>query len=464
MNNAIHKKNTKKSKIRILMVEDSPDDATLIIIELRRGGFQSDYTRVDKIAELKTALATQKWDLIIADFSLPGFNALESLSIIRSHSRYLPVIVVSGVVNEEMAVNVMRAGAQDFIPKENLSRLIPAVEREMQDVLRRNQQILTEEILRQFAMVIEQTHEIVVITDTNGTIQYVNPTFEKVTGYSYREAIGQNPRILKSGKHNEKLYQQMWETISQGKKWSGRLINKRKDGSLFTEETSIIPLMNEEGELDSYVAVKRDITGQLELEEQLHQAQKMESIGRLTGGIAHDFKNLLTPILGYSQMLLHYGSLNDETKGQIEQINIAAISANNLIEQLLAFSRKQILKKESVSLNEIIGSMQGILQQTLGDDIELKIDLSHDVSDICSDKTQIERVIMNLTTNAREGHAKWWTCHYHRTEYLSLRTKRKQSIRYSPWRICCAYIYGQREWYGRINIEKDIRTLFYKQR
>ncbi|MFQ5578073.1 MAG: PAS domain S-box protein, partial [Anaerolineae bacterium] len=156
---------------------------------------------------------------------------------------------------------------------------------------------------RRLSTAIEQAAEGVVITDTEGTILYVNPAFERVSGYSRSEAIGQNPRILKSAKQDAAFYREMWETISAGKIWRGRLVNKKKDGVLYTEETTISPVRDENGAVVNYVAVKRDVTRELQLEEQYRQAQKMEAIGRLTGGIAHDFNNLLTAINGFAELI-----------------------------------------------------------------------------------------------------------------------------------------------------------------
>ncbi|MCF8146746.1 MAG: PAS domain S-box protein [Deltaproteobacteria bacterium] len=149
---------------------------------------------------------------------------------------------------------------------------------------------------------IEQVREMIVITDAEGMIQYVNPAFESVTGYSRQEAMAQNLRMLKSGKQDHEFYQNLWNTIASGKTWEGRMVNKRKDGKLFTEDALISPVLDTSGRILNYVAVKRDITEKIELEEQFNQAQKMESVGRLTSGIAHDFNNLLTIIIGNAEM------------------------------------------------------------------------------------------------------------------------------------------------------------------
>ena len=160
---------------------------------------------------------------------------------------------------------------------------------------------------------IEQAAEIVLLTDADGVIQYVNPAFEQVTGYSRAEAVGRTPAILKSGKQSRAFYDDLWNTIRSGKTWNGRFTNRKKDGTLYLEEAIISPVLDRDGRIASFVGVKRDITSQVRLEEQLRQAQKMEAVGQLAGGVAHDFNNLLTPILGYAELLQARFAAEDPT-------------------------------------------------------------------------------------------------------------------------------------------------------
>ena len=162
---------------------------------------------------------------------------------------------------------------------------------------------------------IEQAAEAVVVTDATGKIQYVNPAFSTMTGYSREEALGKNPRILKSGKQDAAFYTSMWATILAGQVWRGEMINRRKDGSLYTEKMSITPVRNEQGKMTHIVAMKEDITARKLLEDQFRQAQKMEAVGRLAAGVAHDFNNLLTIIIGYSDVMLDRFAADDPHAG-----------------------------------------------------------------------------------------------------------------------------------------------------
>jgi two-component system, cell cycle sensor histidine kinase and response regulator CckA len=171
---------------------------------------------------------------------------------------------------------------------------------------------------------IEQAGEGIVMTDARGNIEFVNPAFEQMTGYSQNEILGRNPRILKSGNHDEPFYRDLWETISNGRTWAGRMINKRKDEKLYTEETTISPVREASGRIVNYVAVKRDITEHLRLAAQFQQAQKMEAVGLLAGGVAHDYNNMLSVIIGYAELALEKVGPADPLHADLEIIITAA--------------------------------------------------------------------------------------------------------------------------------------------
>jgi PAS domain S-box-containing protein len=250
---------------------------------------------------------------------------------------------------------------------------------------------------------VEQAAELIVITDTDGTIQYVNPSFEKVTGYSRLEAVGNNPRLLKSGMHDESFYRTMWDTIKGGDNWKGRLTNKRKDGNLYEEEAVISPIRDDLGSIVSFVAVKRDVTQELALEGQLLQAQKMEAVGQLAGGVAHDFNNLLTVITGYAEIIESSLAHDDPLVPEIAEISKAADSAAELTGQLLAFSRKQIIDLRVIELDEVISRSQKMLGRIIGEDVDLVFRPGIDVGRIKADPAQIDQILVNLAVNARDA-------------------------------------------------------------
>lgn len=290
-------------------------------------------------------------------------------------------------------------------------KLLAAAERTRQTLLNllEDQKRAEAERLRLVAA-IEQVADMIVITDAQGSIQYVNAAFESVTGYARLAVFGQNPRLLKSGHQDEAFYRELWRTVSAGQTWQGRMVNRRKDGSLFTEDATISPVVDSAGRIANYVAVKRDVTEHLRafeervhLQEQLRQAQKVESIGRLAGGIAHDFNNMLSVILGYGERILAAQSPQDPLRDDVRQIVEAARRSATLTRQLLAFGRRQTLQPEVLDLNGIATNLEEVLRRLLGEHIELRLVLADDLCCVLADPGQIEHVIINLAINARDA-------------------------------------------------------------
>jgi PAS domain S-box-containing protein len=257
--------------LRVLIVEDSADDAELVEIQLAKAGYQVEAVRVTSEAAMREALASAEWDVIIADYAVPGFGALPALKVLKHHERDIPFIVMSGIISDEMAVAAMRAGAHDYLRKNHLSRLPFVIEHEMQEAATREKNRQMEATLRVQIAALDSAANSIVITDRKGTIQWVNAAFTKLTGYPSSEAIGQNPRALKSGQHEDQFYKDMWSTIVSGSVWRGELINRRKDASLYVEEMTITPVRSAGGDISHFVAVKEDITARKRAEETLRR-------------------------------------------------------------------------------------------------------------------------------------------------------------------------------------------------
>jgi PAS domain S-box-containing protein len=250
---------------------------------------------------------------------------------------------------------------------------------------------------------IEQVGEAIVVTDAQGSIQFVNPAFERMTGYTREEAIGKNPRILKSSEQNELFYQNLWDTISGGKTWEGHMINKRKDGTFYAEETTISPVLGETGRIVNYVAVQHDITEHLRLASQFHQAQKMEAVGLLAGGVAHDFNNMLTVILGNTELALAKVDQNQSLHTNLEEIIKAAQRSSDMTRQLLAFSRKQIIMPVVLDLNKTVESTIKMLRRLIGENIDLIWLPETDLNLVKIDPVQVDQILTNLCINARDA-------------------------------------------------------------
>lgn len=244
----------------------------------------------------------------------------------------------------------------------------------------------------------------VAIMDPDGTILYVNRAFTTLTGYDAHEAIGRNPRdLMRSGEQQTEFYTELWSTLLAGKVWQGELVNRRKDETRYTEEQTITPVLNASGKVTHFIAIKRDITARRALEMQYRQAQKMEGIGRLAGGVAHDLNNLLTVINGTVELLLpQVGHQPGHTEDLLE-IRRAADRAAALTRQLLAFSRQQVLKIEVLDLNAVVGDMMKMLTRVIGEDVRIETHLASTPCMMRADASQLEQVIMNLAVNARDA-------------------------------------------------------------
>lgn len=253
---------------------------------------------------------------------------------------------------------------------------------------------------RRLAAAVEQAADAIFVTKPDGTIQYVNPAFERITGYARHEAIGQTPRILKSGRHGPELYEQLWAALLEGNVWTGRFTNRRKDGGSYHADVTISPVRDARGELTGFVCTQRDVSAQLELEEQLRRTQKMEAVSQLASGLAHDYNNLMTAIKGFSELALMTIGQGDPLRSDLEIILGAAESATTLTRRLLAFARQQILEPETLDLNPLIDNLAPMLRRMAGEDIEFELLLTPDLPPVRVDPGQIEQVLVNLVVNA----------------------------------------------------------------
>ena len=560
--------------LHILIIEDNEDDALLVLRAIRRGGYDPISQRVDSPDALHEVLFSQPWEIIITDYRMPQFTAVDALNILQESGLDLPFIVLSGEISEQQAIDLMRAGADDYLMKGQLARLLPVIERELrenqvrhdrraaeEELRRRNReltvlnrviaasveggapdtilQVACTELARAFEMplvlailvrplahdveivaehnagqfppslnmrfpatdgpvwealthdggpiIIEnaqtdprlhfareritqygvvsmlllpltiddelagllvlgsehqrdfsfedlsigwrvavqmasvlaqsrlnqeyhllstamaQMVEGVMILDHNYKIRYVNPAFEAITGYSDEEAIGQGPLILRSEYHNPIQYKELDKARREGEVWQGHIVNRRKDDSTYIAEVILGPVRDKQGNITHYIDVHRDITQVVELEEKYRQSQKMEAVGQLTAGIAHDFNNLLTSINGFSELLQMSMAPSDPRQRDIEKIMHCGDRATDLIRQLMAFSRKAIIKPEILDLNNVVSRMDQLLYRTLGEHILLQVQICPVSCLVRMDPTQLEQIILNLAVNARDA-------------------------------------------------------------
>jgi len=309
----------------------------------------------------------------------------------------LPLLIEDEVVGCLVLGRTASAGFTDT----ELS-LGSGVARQISGALARSR--LTQTRLR-LTTAIEQTAESVVITSPRGIIEYVSPAFERITGYAPAEALGQHlETLLKSGPDDTDVYRTMWKSVQAGQVWQGQLKSKRKDGAIGTQDVITSPVRGTDDKIIEFVVVMRDVTQQLQLEEQYRQAQKMEAIGLLAGGVAHDFNNLLTAINGYAEMLeFEYPSDDEEYQQLVSNIRHTGKRATSLVRQLLTFSSKQVIEPRILNANKIVTGLEKMLTRLIGEHIEVQVNLSPNLWPVRIDPNQLEQIIVNLAINAQDA-------------------------------------------------------------
>ncbi len=252
------------------------------------------------------------------------------------------------------------------------------------------------------AAAVEQTSDSIVVTAVDGSILYVNPAFERTSGYTGRELLGTHAKLLWDEEAPEQQADAV-RTIWAGANWKGTVRSRRKDGSFYTEEVVITPIHDEQGTAVGFMSAKRDVTRERALEAELRQAQKMEAIGRLAGGVAHDFNNLLTAISGYAELLAGRMAPGSTEASDVADIRKAAERAEGLTRQLLAFARKSVQQPQTLDLNDVVRDLAPMLRRLIGEDVELVVRAAPDLGPTVADRVQVEQVIMNLAVNARDA-------------------------------------------------------------
>jgi len=498
--------------LRILSLEDVAYDVELLQRELRKANIEYELQRVEKKDEFLAALADFKPDIILADYSLPQFSALEALKLLRQQKSTVPVILVTGSHSEEAAVECMKEGAEDYILKASLTRLPSALQNTLRKMEAERNKDSAEQALKQreaqYRLITENTRDLICLLDAQNKFLYASPSYELVLGYRPDELTGTDyfqlihpddaARALTALEQARRQRQQRTAEVrhrhadghwvlfesaaslpaeADGKPrrvvMVSRDITEREraeqeiqhlatfprfnpnpvlefsaDGSLnyfndaaqlmaqafgFTHPQEILP--GNAGELvhrclttarrqvaetnllgrtmawtfypiqptHSVHCYAEDITDRVTLEMQLRRSQKMESIGQLAAGVAHDFNNILTIIQGHSSLLLQRQRLGEGSEDSLRQISMAAERAANLTRQLLLFSRKQLAQPRTLDLNATIETVANMLRVLLGDSISIDLELADDLPAVEADEGMMEQVLMNLAVNSRDA-------------------------------------------------------------
>jgi len=390
-----------KDTLRLFLVEDDENIALLIRKSLERAGHQVTCCRT--AADALIVLGHSAFDLVLLDNRLPDMAGLDLLQTLSREGITAPALMVTAYGDEQLATRVLRAGALDYVVKDPALTFLSDLPKRVGESVTRHR---LQQMNRLLIEALESARDGIMLTDLQGTIVHVNQALVRMSGYSRQELLGQNPRLLKSGLHPAEMYAELWRRVLARSSWQGELTNRRKDGSLVEVSLTVAPIVDSQGQLTHFVGIQRDMTDRKHLERQLLQAQKMQSVGTLAGGVAHEFNNLLAGINGYASLGLREAGVSGTVREFLKYIVDLSERAAVLTRQLLAFARKPALARRPTSMPDLIRSTHELVSRTLH--LDLKLDVATTASDggallVEADANQLQQALVNLVLNARDA-------------------------------------------------------------
>jgi len=404
--------------LQALIVEDAPDDIELLLIHLRRSGYEVSYQMVDNAESMRRALADRTWDVILCDHAMPQFSSDMALALVKERRLDIPFIIVSGAIGEEHAVNAMKTGCHDYVMKSNLARLVPAIEREMRETETRRERRSAEAALREsearFLQVIDSLSIVFLSMEalTNRVVLIIGP-IQDLCGHD-RVAVMERPLLLQEVIHpedSERVREAFAAGLASLKPFDleYRVLHAQHHRPVWVYQR-VVPIPNGTGTLVRHDSVVMDITAQRQAEEErermqarLFHSQKLESLGVLAGGIAHDFNNLLTIISGNAQYLSKSLHLDPELAAVVKDIETAAAHAAEMTRSLQSFTRPAKPHIRSVDANKLVQEVYRLLRRMVPSTIDFQLDLSDGECGIAVDPAQLQQVLVNLCVNARDA-------------------------------------------------------------
>jgi len=389
-----------KSMLRILDLEDEPNDAELIKYELEAEGLSCEVSRVFSEEDFASALDKGGFDLILADFYLPGFSGSSALAIARARRPEIPFIFVSGTMGEDVAVESLKNGATDYVLKQKLSRLVPAVRRALTEAEQRRAREKYEDKIREQAALLDRAQDAIVVCNLANRIQYWNKGAERLYGWSARETSGSE--LTEWLLRDADAVHAAQTVLLEKEEWQGELQRVTKDGRSVIVHSRWTLLRDTQVKPKSFLSIDTDITERKRLESQFLRNHRIESVGRLASGIAHDLNNILAPILA-SVPMLRTGLPEAEFDKTLATIETSAQRGADIVEQLLTYARGVEGERAIVQVRRLIHELAGIIEHTFPRNIAFAPQGTENLWPVNADATQLHQVFMNLCVNARDA-------------------------------------------------------------
>jgi two-component system cell cycle sensor histidine kinase/response regulator CckA len=394
--------------MRVLIFEDDALDAELIEYELERAAVACATCRVESRDEFVRALETFAPDLILSDYAVPRFDGMAALAVAREVAPTVPFIIVTGSVNEETAVRCMHAGASDYLIKNNLARLGPAIRSALEREQSRAEKLRAECALRRseadLRAIFDSSPQAFVLTDPDGTIKAFNRTAAewaaRVGGWQLVEG-GRLGDLAPPGELE--LWDDCFRAALLNRPTTREWSLPDAGGTQHWYETSHVPVVDDTSRVVGVCLSVADTDERKRMEEQLLKAERLQASGKLAGGLAHEINNMMTAVIGLGTFLARGLPPTDPRTGDAEEIIRTAQRVAGLTRQLLAFTRQQVLRPVLLDLNEVVRGAEHMLRRSIGEDVELEVRLAPDLGSPRADPAQLEQVLTNLVINARDA-------------------------------------------------------------
>jgi PAS domain S-box-containing protein len=389
-----------KPPIRILHLEDNPSDILLIKRTLAAEGLVCDVVSARSRSEFEIALEQPQYDLILSDYTIPGYGGMAALSAARQKHPEAPFIFLSGTIGEEAAIESLKRGAVDYVLKDKPARLVAAVKRALQDAIeqsRRNQQ---DQQLREQAALLDLACDAIIVTGMGGFVRYWNKGAERLHGWKMTEVVGRSTKEFLY--LDLSWYAEAVRILHERGDWSGDVAKSTKAGTELLMHTHWTLVRDSAGKPESVLSISTDITERKKLEEQFLRAQRLESIGALAGGIAHDLNNIFSPILMSCQVLEEQVSL-EERNLLLANITASAQRGSEMVGRILTFARGTGGIKQHLLIDAVVSEVFRLLQSVLPRTVKPELKLEPNLPPVLGNSTQLHQILMNLCINARDA-------------------------------------------------------------